>query len=196
MNLSKSTPSWLAALALLLLAACSSGPTVRTDADPAADFSRYRSWDFYQPIAMEANGYTSHTSEQVRAAVAREMEARGYVHDTTAPDLKVNFQGLVQDKTDVYTLPRTDWQYFYSYRANSYVAVPVWYDETQVSRYREGTLTVDLVDARANRLLWTGSAIGRIPAKQSPEKRAVAVEQAVAAVFARYPHRAQPVTGP
>ena len=196
MNLSKSTQSWLAALALLLLAACSSGPTVRTDVDPGADFSGYRSWDFYTPIAMEANGYTSHTTEQIRAAVAREMEARGYVHDATAPDLKVNFQGLVQDKTDVYTLPRTDWQYFYSYRANSYVAVPVWYDETQVSRYREGTLTVDLVDARANRLLWTGSAIGRIPAKQSPEKRAVAVEQAVAAVFARYPHRAQPVTGP
>ena len=77
MNLSKSTPSWLAALALLLLAACSSGPTVRTDADPAADFSRYRSWDFYQPIAMEANGYTSHTSEQVRAAVALKLVAPG-----------------------------------------------------------------------------------------------------------------------
>ena len=196
MIISKRLAPWLAVLTLLLLSACASGPTVRTDADPTADFSSYRTWDFYQPIAMEANGYTSHTTEQIRAAVAREMEARGYVHDATAPDLKVNFQGLVQDKTDVYTLPRTDWQYFYSYRANSYVAVPVWYDETQVSRYREGTLTVDLVDARANRLLWTGSAIGRIPAKQSPEKRAVAVEQAVAAVFARYPHRAQPVTGP
>ena len=108
MNLSKRIAPWLAVLGLLLLSACSSGPTVRTDADPAADFSRYRTWDFYQPIAMEANGYTSHTSERVRAAVAREMQARGYVHDTTAPDLRVNFQGLVQDKTDVYTIPRTD----------------------------------------------------------------------------------------
>jgi len=183
--------SWLVALALVLLSACSSGPTVRTDADPGADFSGYRAWAFYEPIAMEANGYTSPTSERVRAAVTREMEARGYVYDSSAPDLKVNFQGLVQDKTDVYTMPRTDWQYYYSYRARSYVAVPVWYDQAQVSRYREGTLTVDLVDARANRLVWTGSAIGRIPAKQTPEQRAVAVDEAVAAVFAQYPHRGQ-----
>ena len=190
MNLSKRIAPWLAVLGLLLLSACSSGPTVRIDADPAADFSRYRSWDFYQPIAMEANGYTSHTSERVRAAVAREMQARGYVHDTTAPDLRVNFQGLVQDKTDVYTVPRTDWQYFYSYRARSYVAVPVWHDQAQISRYREGTLTLDLVDAQANRLVWTGSAIGRIAAGQTPEQRAAAVDQAVAAVFAQYPHRA------
>jgi len=189
MNLSKRIAPWLAVLGLLLLSACSSGPSVRTDADPAADFSRYRTWDFYQPIAMEANGYTSHTSELVRAAVTREMQARGYVHDTTAPDLRVNFQGLVQDKTDVYTVPRTDWQYFYSYRARSYVAVPVWQDQTQVTRYQEGILTVDLVDAQANRLVWAGSAIGRIPARQTPQQRAVAVDKAVAAVFAQYPHR-------
>ena len=186
----------LAILVLLVLSACASGPTVRVDADPDADFSRYRTWDFYAPIAMEANGYTSHTSEQVRAAVARQMQARGYVHDTVAPDLRVNFQGLVQDKTDVYTVPRTDWQYYYNYRARSYVAVPVWYDEAQVSRYREGTLTVDLVDAQANRLVWTGSAIGRIAARQAPQERAAAVDAAVAAVFAQYPHRGQEQSGP
>lgn len=184
------TVSWLAALSLLLLlSACTSGPTVRIDADPGADFSGYRTWAFYEPIAMEANGYTSHTSERVRAAVAREMESRGYRYDASAPDLKVNFQGLVQDRADVYTVPRTDWQYIYSYRARSYVAVPVWYDQAQVSRYREGTLTVDLVDAGANRLVWTGSAIGRIPGKQTPDQRAAAVDEAVAAVFAQYPHR-------
>ena len=196
MIISKRLAPWLAVLTLLLLSACTSGPTVRTDADPTADFSSYRTWDFYQPIAMEANGYTSHTSERVRAAVAREMQARGYVHDATAPDLRVNFQGLVQDKTDVYTIPRTDWQYYYSYRARSYVAVPVWYDQAQVSRYREGTLTVDLVDAAANRLVWTGSAIGRIPTKQKPEQRTAAVDEAVAAVFAQYPHRASGASVP
>ena len=183
--------SWLAVLGLLLLAGCSSGPTVRTDADPAADFSGYRTWGFYEPIAMEANGYTSVTSEQVRAAVTREMAARGYAYDASAPDLKVNFQGLVQDRTDVYTVPRTDWQYYYSYRSRTYVAVPVWYDQAQVSRYREGTLTIDLVDGQANRLVWTGSAIGRIPGKQTPQERAAAVDEAVAAVFAQYPYRGQ-----
>ena len=35
MNLSKRIAPWLAVLGLLLLSACSSGPTVRIDADPA-----------------------------------------------------------------------------------------------------------------------------------------------------------------
>ncbi len=179
---------WLATLCLLL-AGCASGPTVRTDADPEADFGRYRTWDFYQPIAMEANGYTSYTTERIRAALRDRMQALGYVHDPAAPDLKVNFQGVVEDRTDVYTVPRSDFRYYYSYRARTYVAIPVWYDETQVSNYRQGTLTVDLVDARLNRLVWTGSAIGRITNKKTAQERAAEIDGAVAAIFAKYPYR-------
>ena len=186
----------LVVLATAMLAACATGPQVRTDYDPTTDFGKYRTWSFYSPIAMEESGYSTWISDRIKDNVRKEMEARGYRYVEASPDLQVNFQGVVQDRTEVFSMPRSGVQYFYNYRRNAYVGVPVWYDDTHVSRYREGTLTVDLVDARANRLLWTGSAIGRIPAKQSPEKRAVAVEQAVAAVFARYPHRAQPVTGP
>ena len=186
--------AWLAAL-LLLLAGCASGPTVRTDVDPDADFGRYRTWAFYEPIAMEASGYTSHTTERIRAAVTSQMQARGYVYDPAAPQLRVNFQGIVEDKTDVYTVPRTDYQLFYSYRARSYVAVPVWYDQAQVRNYRQGTLTVDLVDAAANRLVWTGSAIGRVTRK-APEERATEIDGAIAAIFASYPYRAGPGATP
>ena len=41
-------------LASALLAACATGPQVRTDHDPTADFSQYRTWSYYSPIAMEA----------------------------------------------------------------------------------------------------------------------------------------------
>ena len=118
-------PLLVALAACAVLAACATGPRVRTDYDPTANFAQYKTWGWYSPIAMEQAGYSSWISERIKADVQREMEARGYRYDAAAPDLKVNFQGLVQDKTDVYTMPRTDWQYFYSYRANSYVAVPV-----------------------------------------------------------------------
>ena len=49
----------LSAFALLaLLAACATGPRVSTDMDPQADFARYRTYGFYQPLAMEQSGYT------------------------------------------------------------------------------------------------------------------------------------------
>ncbi len=182
--------AWLlAACALALLAACATGPRISTDADPQADFSRYSTWAFYQPIAMEQSGYSTFITQRIRDDVRREMEARGYAYDEASPDLLVNFQGIVQEKTDVYSMPRTDYQVFYSYRHRSYFAVPFWYDETQVSRYTEGTLTIDLVDAAQNRLVWTGAAIGRVTRK-APAERAEDVDHAIAEIFMRYPFRA------
>lgn len=178
--------SLVAALLALLLSACATGPRVSTDADPTANFSAYRTYAFYQPIAMEQSGYTSYLSDRIKQSVRREMDARGYRFDAADPDLLVNFQGYIREERDVYSVPRTDVQYFYSYRARRYVAVPVWYDQTRVSRYTVGTLTVDLVDAERNHLVWTGDAIGRVTQRQ-PAERAAAADRAVAAIFARYP---------
>ncbi|MDQ3056463.1 MAG: DUF4136 domain-containing protein [Pseudomonadota bacterium] len=187
---------WLAIAALLsLLAACATGPRIRTDYDPEADFGRYRSYAFYQPIAMETSGYSTYITDRVKTNIRREMQARGYTYNETSPDLRVNFQGIVEERTDVYSMPRVDYQYYYSYRARSYVAVPVWYDEAQVSRYTEGTLTVDVVDAARNRMVWTGDAIGRVT-QRTPQERAAQVDRSITDIFAKYPYRAgsgQPV---
>jgi hypothetical protein len=170
-----------------LLASCATGPRIRTEMDPEADFSRYRSYAFYEPLAMEESGYTTYLTERIRTSIRREMDARGYRFDAASPDLRVNFQAVVQEKTDVYSMPRTDVQYYYNYRRRHYVGVPVWYDETHVSRYSEGTLTIDLVDAQRNRLVWTGDAIGRV-VQRTPQERAAAADQAVASIFVQLPH--------
>ena len=178
-----------ALIAALVLAACATGPRVRTDYDPTADFGRYQTWGFYKPIAMEESGYSTWISERIKDNVRREMEARGYRYAESNPDMLVNFQGIVREKTDVWTTPRSDFQYFYSYRRRAYFAVPVWYDETQVSQYTEGTLTVDLVDAARNRMVWTGAAIGRV-VRQTPQERLAEVDTAISSIFAQYPYRA------
>lgn len=186
------TRQWRAAITAVLLGlltACVTGPMVRTDFDPEADFARYKTWAFYKPIAMEESGYSTFLTDRIKADVRREMDARGYGYDETSPDLRVNFQGIVQDKTDVYSFPRSDFQYFYSYRARSYFALPVWYDQTQVSHYREGTLTIDLVDAARNRLVWTGAAIGRVTQK-TPQERAAEVDRSINAIYLQFPYRA------
>jgi len=178
-----------ALFALFVLAACATGPRVSTDADPRTDFSRFQTYAFYDPIAMEQSGYTSYLTEQIRGSVRREMDRRGYVFDDTDPDLRVNFQGVIREKTNVYSIPRSDVHYFYSYRARSYVAVPVWYDDTEVNQYTEGTLTIDLVDADRNHLVWTGSAIGRV-VQRSPAERAAEADRAVTAIFEAFPFQA------
>lgn len=184
----------LALLAVAVLAGCAMGPRVRTDFDPQADFTQYRTYAFYEPLAMEQSGYTSYLTQRIKQAVRREMDARGYRFDESDPDLRVNFQGVIRERTDVYSVPRTDIGYFYNYRARAYVAVPVWYDEAQVSRYTEGTLSVDLVDAERNHLVWTGAAVGRVT-QRTPDERAAEADRAIAAIFERYPYGPVPAGG-
>jgi hypothetical protein len=174
---------------LMLLAACATGPRISSDSDPSADFSRYRSFAFYSPLAIESHGYTTLTSARIKAAARRQMESRGYVYDEKSPDLWVNLNAYMQEKTDVVNTPEVDYDYYYSYRARRYVAVPYWRDRTQVYRYTEGTLNVDLVDARGNKLVWEGIAVGRV-ARAKPEERAARIDAAIAEIFARYPYRA------
>lgn len=181
----------LALLSLILLAACATGPRITSDADPTADFSRYDTWAFYEPLAMEQSGYSTYLTNTVKSAIRREMDARGYAFDESSPDLRVNFQGFIAERTDVYSVPRSDVNYYYNYWARSYVAVPVWYDETRIRDYTEGTLSVDVVDAARNHLLWTGAAVGRVTQETAAE-RAASADAAVHQIFTRLPSQPAP----
>ena len=180
---------WLMAAAVLLLAACATGPRVTSDVDPSANFGQYRSFAFYSPLAIEGQGYATLTSGRTKDAARRQMESRGYVYDETSPDLWVNLNAYMQEKTDVVNTPEVDYDYYYSYRARRYVSVPYWRDRTDVYTYTEGTLNVDLVDAKQNRLVWTGVAVGRV-GRTKPEERGAKIDAAVAEIFLRYPYRA------
>lgn len=182
--------TWVvAAGAALLLAACATGPRISTEADPRADFSAFRTWAFYEPLAVESYGYETATSEIVKRAVRREMEARGYAWDAEDPDLWVNVNAYMQRRTDVSSIPTVDHAFYYSYRHRAYFAVPYWHDRTHVTRYTEGTMNVDLVDARQNRLVWEGIAVGRV-GNITAENREAHINQTIAEIFSRFPHRA------
>lgn len=178
----------LGALALLL-AGCATGPRITSEVDPEADFGSYRTFGFYTPLALEKEGYATPTTDRIKAATRAQLESRGYTYTTQQPDLWVNLNAYMQERTDVTSFPTVDYSYYYSYRARAYFAVPYWRDQTQVRQYTEGTLNVDLVDRQKNRLVWEGIAVGRI-AKLKPAERAARIDSTLAEIFARYPYRA------
>ena len=178
----------LGALALLL-AGCATGPRITSEVDPEADFGSYRTFGFYTPLALEKEGYATPTTDRIKAAARAQLESRGYTYTTQQPDLWVNLNAYMQERTDVTSYPTVDYSYYYSYRARAYFAVPYWRDQTQVHQYTEGTLNVDLVDRQKNRLVWEGIAVGRI-AKLKPAERAARIDSTLAEIFARYPYRA------
>jgi len=189
LRFARTTGRWMMAASVLLLAACATGPRITSDVDPSANFAQYRTFAFYSPLAIEGQGYATLTSGRTKDAARRQLESRGYVYDEKSPDLWVNLNAYMQEKTDVVTIPEVDYDYYYSYRARRYVSVPYWRDRTDVYKYTEGTLNVDLVDAKQNRLVWTGVAVGRV-GRAKPEERGARIDAAVADIFLRYPYRA------
>lgn len=181
---------WIAAAAtLLVLAACATGPRISTEADPRADFTRYRTFAFYEPLAVEKEGYATPASTRMRAAARQQMEQRGYVYSAASPDLWVNINAYMERRQDVNTYPTVDYAYYYSYRARGYFAVPYWNERTSVSRYTEGTVNVDIIDAREKKLVWEGLAVGRV-ARLKPEDRDARIDATFVDLFAQYPYRA------
>jgi hypothetical protein len=176
-------------LLVVLVAGCATGPRITTDTDPSADFSTYRTFAFFEPLAVEDKGYSTPGSKRLRAATRSELEARGYVYDEARPDLLVNINAYINERQDVINTPYLQHNLYYSYRARGYVSAPYWVNRTDVYNYTEGTLNVDLVDARAKQLVWEGVAVGRM-ANTRPSERDTRIKQAIGEIFAQYPHRA------
>lgn len=171
-----------------VLGACASGPTVRSDYDHAADFARYRTFGFMSPLGTDKAGYSTLLTERLKNAARSQMEMRGYVYSAASPDLLVNFNAKLRQKTEVSPAPPPMGPY-YGYRAGFYGGWPGYGWGDQVYQYTEGTLNVDIVDARRRQLVWEGVAEGEVrdPAAAASEQ---SVEQVMAQIYAQFPFRA------
>ncbi|MEO7387319.1 MAG: DUF4136 domain-containing protein [Gammaproteobacteria bacterium] len=182
-----------AVLALLLLASCSSGPSIYTNVDPTATFANYRTYNFMSPLGTDRAGYSSVLSQFLRTAASRELEARGY-QKSDNPDLLVNFNVNTKEKIQSTTTSSGPaYGGYYGYRSGYY---GTWggYD-THVTQYTEGTLTVDVVDAGRKQLAWDGTAVGRIR-EETRKNLQPAVDAVMAQVFEKFPSRNPPAPAP
>jgi hypothetical protein len=154
------------AVAAAVLSGCATGPEIRRETNPAADFSAYRSFAFFSPLATDREGYESVLSARLKAATRRNLEAKGYVYSEAEPDLKVNFYANVEDKQEIRSMP-VGFGY-YAYRRGFYTGLGV--HDVETVNYQEGTLTIDLVDPRQKSLVWSATAEGRVSreARQNP----------------------------
>ncbi len=179
----------LIALALAL-GACASSPTVRTLADPSLDISRYRTFAFADPLGTDRQGYQSVVSSQLKSSTRREMEARGFVHVDSNPDLMINFGASLDDKLRVSTysepVSAIGARGYYGYRGGFYQPWPQYAERTDVRQYKEGTLSIDLVDATRKQLVWETTITQ--PVQQSDDLSSL-LDGAVKAGMAKLPGR-------
>ena len=170
-----------------VLVGCSTN-NIRFDYDESVDFGQYRTYDFIDNAGPDGEGYQSLFSNYMMNAIALEMEKRGYVKAEN-PDLFVNFNASLEDKTQVrQTTTPTTVSPYYGYRRGYYDPwVGYGYGtETTVSQYTEGTVNIDLIDAREKRLVWEAVSVGRVTDKALENLQAT-INEGVPEFFEFYP---------
>jgi hypothetical protein len=75
---------------------------------------------------------------------------------------------------------------YYGYRTGMYSAWPMYRDETTVTPYNEGTLNIDIADARRRQLVWEGVVSATVNDKTLSNIGPV-LDTAVTNAFAKYP---------
>jgi hypothetical protein len=153
------------ALVAVLVGACASDPVIHRETNATVAFSAFKTFGFLSPLATDKFPYESLLTKHLKDATDRAMESKGYVLSNNSPDLLLNFYVNIQDKQDVRATQVSPGTFgypggYYGYRRGYYRAVSTTSIETV--NYKQGTLTVDLVDARQQLLVWTATAEGRI----------------------------------
>lgn len=167
-----------------LLSACSNTPVVRSDYDPHADFASYRTFAFMQPLGTDRAGYTTLLTERLKRAATLQMESRGYAYDDINPDLLINFQTLVQSRTE-YVGP-SPMMWGYGYGSGFYSGWPGYSFAPDVIQYNEGTMKVDLIDTKRKQMVWEGIGTSLVDNVQQTASDAM-VQNMMNAIFMRYP---------
>lgn len=178
-------------LVVVSLAGCASGAKIISDHDPSTDFGAFTTYKVMDGAGPDREGYDSFFSRYMVTAIGIEMEKRGYTKSDN-PDLLVNFNAALQDKTKVTTSPSMGMSGgYYGYRGGMY---DPWGGygygtDTHVSQYTEGTFNIDLVDNKNHRLVWEAVGVGRVTEKDLENLEQVVME-GVPAFFLKYPFEA------
>jgi hypothetical protein len=178
-------------IAALLLGGCESGPEVRADFDKAADFGRYRTYNFVATTGTDSSDAKSLAAGILQSAASREMQSRGYTKAENA-DLLINFKGKIEEKTDIESTPSPMYGAGWGYRGwygAPYGAYGYGGTEVSTRRYNVGTLVMDIVDREKRQVVFQGGVEDVVTKKMLADREAL-LSGAVANIFSKYPFRA------
>lgn len=182
----KPTPKIFLALGLVaLMAACSPALKVTSDYDQNVNFSQYKTFNFYN---LKTSGSVSQlNAERIANAIRAELSAKGLKEVNSNPDLMVNAVTLVKEKQQV-NATTNYYGYGGLYRPYGYwggMGMGSGYTTVSTYNYKDGSLTIDIVDTKTNKMVWQG--IGNKEIDKSPKDPDAAINEAVKAILAKFP---------
>ncbi|WP_136465818.1 DUF4136 domain-containing protein [Flagellimonas onchidii] len=177
----------LAALAVVLLASCSSVRVV-SDYDKKADFQTYKSYAFYK-TGIDKAQISDLDKKRILRAIENEMDSRGFVKSQN-PDVLVSIFTKERERVDVYN-NNFGWGWGWGGFYNPWVWGPGWgwgwNNQPNVSTRTEGSLYIDVIDAKKKELVWQGRGVGTLNNTKNIEKKEERIREFVSHILKEYP---------
>jgi hypothetical protein len=167
-------------LPVLLIFLFTSCVTVRvaTDYDRDVNFSNYNSFAFYKPGIDKAE-ISDLDKKRILRAIETEMTAKGMIK-SESPSLLVSIFTKERERVDVYN---NNFGYGWGWNPWYYGG----FYGNNVSRTTEGSLYIDLIDAKTNELVWQGVGTANLVTNSDIEKRVERIQVIVHEILAEYP---------
>lgn len=160
-----------------VLASCSS-VKVYTDYDKKVDFDQYKTFAFYK-TGIDKAEISDLDKKRIMLAIEQTMLSKGFTK-SEKPDVLVNIFTKARQQVDVNTF-NNGWGYGWGWGWNPYM----WGGNTSVNTYTEGTLFIDLIDAKKKELVWQGEGEGVLT--KDMEKKDARIQEFVSKILAKYP---------
>lgn len=172
------TVKLIPAILLFVLASCSS-VRVNSDYDKNVDFSQFKTYA-YQKSGIDKVEISDLDKKRILKSIDEQMSLKGFTKSET-PDLLVNIFTKERQQVDVNRF-NTGFGYGYGFGWN-----PFFYGSTStnVNSYSEGTLFIDLIDAKKKELIWQGEGEGTLT--KDTNKKDEVIKEFVTKILAQYP---------
>jgi len=164
-------------LLIFIFTSCSS-VRVATDFDREADFNSYQSFAFYKPGIDKAK-ISDLDKKRILRAIDAQLSTKGMSKSET-PDLLISIFTKEKERVDVYNN-----HFGYGWGWNP------WYyggfNSPHVSSRTEGTLFIDLIDAKTKELVWQGMGTSNLVTSSNIEKKEERIRLIVSEILSKYP---------
>ncbi|KIX21325.1 lipoprotein [Flavobacterium sp. 316] len=159
-------------LLLFVLASCSS-VRVNADYDKKANFNTYKTYAYLKSSIDKAE-ISDLDKKRILRSIDEEMNAKGFSKSEN-PDMLLSIFTKERERVDVYNNVGFGWGW------NPYWGM----NYSSVSRTPEGTLFIDIVDAKSKEMVWQGEGSGYLT--KDTRKKDERIHQFVSKILAQYP---------
>lgn len=169
-------------LMIMVLSSCTS-VRVLADYDKNANFNEYKTYAFYK-TGIDKAQISDLDKKRILRAIEAEMSSRGFSKSEN-PDLLVSIFTKESEQVDIYN---NFWGGGFGWGWNPYFyGGPSGMYGNQISTRTEGSLYIDLIDAKDKQLVWQGKGVGAIYQTKKIEKKEARIKEFVSEILEAYP---------